>query len=97
MMMNSQAAGADAGLAALSSVLRSSTALEVLQLQSCGLESRHLLPLCSELRASPIQLKELDLSGNKIADGGLVALAHIFEVRGGARALAINPEPHPKS
>ena len=26
--------------------------------------------------------QELDLSGNKIADGGLVALAHIFEVEG---------------
>ena len=76
------AASADVGLQALSAVLRSSTVLEVLQLQSCGLESRHVVPLCSELRSSPIRLRELDLSGNKIADGGLVALAHIFEVEG---------------
>jgi hypothetical protein len=83
MMINAlPAAMADAGLGALSAVLRASTVLEVLQLQSCGLESRHVLPLCSELRASPIRLRELDLSGNKIADGGLVALAQIFEVDG---------------
>ena len=83
LMINGvSSSSADVGLQALSSVLRSSTVLEVLQLQSCGLESRHVLPLCSELRSSPIRLRELDLSGNKIADEGLIALAHIFEVEG---------------
>jgi hypothetical protein len=50
------------------------------QLASCGLESRHLLPLVAEIQSSPIRLKELDLSGNKIADEGLVELASVFSV-----------------
>lgn len=64
MMINALAPeAAERGLQALSMVLRDSVNLEVLQLQHCGLESRHVLPLCSELRVSPIRLKELDLSG----------------------------------
>jgi len=33
-----------------------------------------------EIQSSPIRLKELDLSGNKIADEGLVELTKIFSV-----------------
>ena len=74
----------DAGLRALSAVLRDSEVLQVLQLQACGLESRHLVPLCAELSdpARPIRLKELDLSANKIADEGLMALARVFAIDG---------------
>ena len=39
-----------------------------------------LLPLVVEIQSSPIRLKELDLSGNKIADEGLVELTKIFSV-----------------
>ena len=74
--------GAEAGLRALAAVLRSSRVLEVLQLQHCGLESRHVVPLCAELSGAPTCLKQLDLSGNKIADEGLVALASMFSVDG---------------
>jgi Ran GTPase-activating protein (RanGAP) involved in mRNA processing and transport len=72
----------DAGLRRLSAVLRDSQVLEVLQLQACGLESRHIVPLCAELSGAPIRLKELDLSANKIADEGLMALARVFAVDG---------------
>ena len=83
MMVNAATpTAAHAGLHGLSQVLRDSTALVSLQLVSCGLESRHLMPLCAELHTSPVRLKELDLSGNKIADEGLVALSHILAVRG---------------
>ena len=57
----------EAGLQALSIVLRTSTTLEVLQLQSCGLESRHVLPLASQLRSRGAQLRaaaELVEAGN---------------------------------
>ena len=73
-------AAAHAGLHGLSAVLRDSPSLVSVQLASCGLESRHLLPLVAEIQSSPIRLKELDLSGNKIADEGLVELAKIFSV-----------------
>ena len=72
----------DAGLRSLSAVLRDSQVLEVLQLQACGLESRHIVPLCAELSGAPIRLKELDLSANKIADEGLMALARVFAIDG---------------
>ena len=65
--------------AQLKQSLRDTPALVSLQLVSCGLESRHLMPLCAELHASPVRRKELDLSGNKIADAGLVALSEILE------------------
>ena len=54
----------------------------MLQLQACGLESRHIVPLCAELSGAPIRLKELDLSANKIADEGLMALARVFAIDG---------------
>jgi Ran GTPase-activating protein (RanGAP) involved in mRNA processing and transport len=73
-------AAAHAGLHGLSAVLRDSPSLVSVQLASCGLESRHLLPLVAEIQSSPIRLKELDLSGNKIADEGLVELTKIFSV-----------------
>jgi hypothetical protein len=74
MLINAvPAAAADAGLQALSNVLRASSALEVLQLQSCGLESRHVLPLCSELRSSPIRLKQ-------VRDRGLHTLSASFNL-----------------
>ena len=73
-------AAAHAGLHGLSAVLRDSPSLVSVQLASCGLESRHLLPLVAEIQSSPIRLKELDLSGNKIADEGLVELANVFSV-----------------
>ena len=55
-------AAAHAGLLGLSAVLRDSPSLVSVQLASCGLESRHLLPLVAEIQSSPIRLKELDLS-----------------------------------
>jgi hypothetical protein len=73
-------ASAHAGLHGLSAVLRDSLSLVSVQLASCGLESRHLLPLVAEIQSSPIRLKELDLSGNKTADEGLVELANVFSV-----------------
>ncbi len=79
MMVNSlPKGGAEAGLQALSYALRDTSVLEVLQLQSCGLESKHIVPLCVELKQTPVRLKELDLSGNKIADQGLIALADVL-------------------
>ena len=81
MVLNSATpAAAHAGLLGLSAVLRDSPSLVSV------LESRHLLPLVAEIQSSPIRLKELDLSGNKIADEGLVELAKIFSV--GARHSA---------
>ena len=51
MMVNSlPKGGAEAGLQALSYALRDTRVLEVLQLQSCGLESKHIVPLCVELK-----------------------------------------------
>ena len=40
------------------------------------------MPLCAELSGAPIRLKELDLSANKIADEGLMALARVFAIDG---------------
>ena len=83
MMVNAATPpAAHAGLQGLSVVLRDTPNLTSLQLTSCRIESRHLMPLCAELHAAPVRLRELDLSGNKIADEGLVALAHIPAVRG---------------
>ena len=82
MVSSATPAAAHAGLHGLSAVLRDTPSLVSLQLISCGLESRHVLPLCAELHASPVKLRELDLSGNKIADEGLVALANAFSSRG---------------
>ena len=73
-------AAIDSGLLGLGALIRDSSTLEVLQLQSCGIESRHLIRLISALQSSRpaealpgpptpvIRLKELDLSGNKIGE-----------------------------
>ena len=72
-------AAAHAGLHGLSAVLRDSPSLVSVQLASCGLAT---CCRCGgrDPPSSPIRLKELDLSGTKIADEGLVELAKIFSV-----------------
>ncbi|XP_052432910.1 NACHT, LRR and PYD domains-containing protein 12 isoform X2 [Carassius gibelio] len=70
----------DSGVMLLSGVIQNPDCkLEILRLSKCGITGEGCAALASALRSNPEHLRQLDLTGNKLRDSGVMPLSVVIQ------------------